>query len=71
MHYSLRKAELTFDQLSHLLYDFDVFPAFISKSRLYQRFQQMSHTQNALIGQASLSLDEFLQLLHVISSEIG
>lgn len=71
MHYSARKAELAFDQLTHLLYDFDVFPAFISKSRLYQCFQQMSHTRNALLGHASLSIHEFLQLLHAISSEIG
>jgi hypothetical protein len=50
MHYSSKKPELGFERLTHLLYDFDVFPAFVSKSKLYDLFQQFGHSRNPLRG---------------------
>lgn len=65
---------MKFDQLTHLLYDFDVFPAFITKSKLYKHFQKFGHSRNqlrGLVGEISLNLDEFMEVLHCVSSEIG
>lgn len=59
LHYSSGKKELGFEQLTHLLYDFDVFPAFVTKSRLFKLFQEYGHSQSKLgelVGQISLSL---------------
>lgn len=56
-HYSTGKRCLTFDQLTHLLYDFDVFPAFLSKAHLYQLFQQYAKASSEvskLMGAVSL-----------------
>ena len=74
MHYSGKKPELYFEQLTHLLYNFDVFPSFITKSKLYHLFQQFAHSRSALrglVGEISLNMETFLQVLHRISAEIG
>lgn len=74
MHYSSGKRELYFEHLAHLLYDFDVFPAFITKSKLYKLFQKHAHSRSqlrGLVGEVSLSLDEFMEVLHSVSTEIG
>jgi hypothetical protein len=73
-HYSTGRRWLTFEQLTHLLYDFDVFPAFLSKVHLYQLFQQYAKASSEarkLMGEVSLDQESFFKLLASISSNVG
>jgi hypothetical protein len=66
-HYASGKKSIGFEQLTHLLYDFDLFPAFISKAHLHQLYRKFADNR----GEGTLSLFAFLQLLAALSLGIG
>ena len=73
-HFAKGKSQLTFEQLSHLLYEFDVFPGFLSKARLYQLFEAHATANTSighLVGKVSLDLGGFIRVLAEISGEAG
>ena len=73
-HYRVGKKGMSFSQLSHFLFEFEIFPSFVSKSSLFAFFQDRSKAKNEvnkLVGEISLDMNGFLEVLSDISFEIG
>jgi len=71
LHFSTGKRLLSFDQLTHLLFDFDIFPSFLSKTKLYQIFQanaKASSEVRKMVGEVTLDLPSFMDVLVEISN---
>lgn len=73
-HYKAGKKGLSYDQLCHFLFEFEIFPSFISKSTLYVYFQKRAKASSQLkkvVGQISLDIIGFLEVLADIGYELG
>ena len=65
---------MSFQQLTHALYEFDIFPGFINKSSLYNYFQKRAKATTQvkkLVGDVSLDFVSFLEVLADVSLELG
>ncbi len=73
-YYKKGKKGLSFDQLCHLLFEFEIFPAFVTKAKLYTFFQARSKAVNTLkklTGEIMLDLRGYIEVLSDISHEIS
>ena len=73
-HFKVGKKGLSFEQLTHALYEFEIFPSFINKSTLYAYFQNRAKAVSEvkkLVGEVSLDFINFLEVLADVSGELG